>query len=262
MRKPFVLELLRDLKNDGTVRPEMSILTVCAGSSEREVFAKAGFEQVTISNLDERMDGRSYAPFAWSFQDAENLTFDDGSFDVVFVADGLHHCGSPHRALLEMYRVARKTVIVVESRDSATMRLANRLGLSPVYELEAVVGNNYTHGGLNNTEIPNHIYRWTEAEFKKTIRSYNPTGPHDFQFSYGLNLPFDAATYKKTSLKRNVLLVARPFLWAFTKVFKRQCNSFAMIATKPATTWPWLNASGEALRFDPAYAETHFATRK
>jgi ubiquinone/menaquinone biosynthesis C-methylase UbiE len=61
--------------------------------------------------------------------DAERLTYGDGSFDVVIAHAGLHHCHSPHRALLEMYRVARKAAIAFESRDSRLIRTAVRLGL-------------------------------------------------------------------------------------------------------------------------------------
>lgn len=65
-----------------------------------------------ISNLDDRMvdDGR-YAPMEWSYQDAEHLTYGDETLDVCVVHDGLHHCRSPHQALLEMLRVARRGVL-------------------------------------------------------------------------------------------------------------------------------------------------------
>ena len=55
---------------------------------------------MTISNVDE--SGDVYAPYAWSRQDAEALDLPDGSFDLAAVSAGLHHCASPHRALLEM----------------------------------------------------------------------------------------------------------------------------------------------------------------
>jgi ubiquinone/menaquinone biosynthesis C-methylase UbiE len=55
--------------------------------------------------------GDEFAPFSWSFQDAEQLSFEDEAFDYVFVHAGLHHCASPHRALLEMYRVARRGIM-------------------------------------------------------------------------------------------------------------------------------------------------------
>ena len=151
------------------IEPSDSVLAVCASASEQRVFEAAGLLTATISNLDNRLGSPDYTPYAWSYQDAQGLSFDAASFDHVFVSDGLHHCDSPHRGLLEMFRVARKSVIVFESRDSLLMRLANRTGLVPQYEVEAVIGSGLQHGGVNNTEVPNFVYRWTEREFEKTI---------------------------------------------------------------------------------------------
>lgn len=261
MRTQFVKSVLDALVKDGTVGPLTNLLAVCAGTAEKDLFEVMGFSDVVISNLDERMTEAQMAPFGWSRQDAQALSFSDGSFDVVFVADGLHHCSSPHRALLEMYRVARRAIVVIESRDSALMRLANRLGLSPEYEIEAVIGNVFAYGGVDNTPVPNYIYRWTEAEFKKTICSYNPMGRHRFQFFYGLNLPHESAKFKKTRFKSVVLWLVVPFLRLFTFVFKRQCNSFAMVATKPELPhdrWPWLKEENGQTVLDRAWAAKRF----
>lgn len=261
MRAPFVASVLKTLIEDGLLDTAASLLAVCAGTAERDLFAQMGFTNVVISNLDERMDGDAFAPFAWSFEDAQNLSYGDETFDYVFVADGLHHCASPHRALLEMYRVSRRGIVVVESRDSLVMRLANRLGLSPEYELEAVIGNDFAYGGLNNTAIPNFIYRWTEADFKKTVNTYNPTGAHTFRFFYGLNLPYETAGFKKSRFKYYAIKAAEPFLKLFTLLFKKQCNSFAMVALKPRVpdaVWPWLKVEEGEIVFDPAYAREHF----
>jgi SAM-dependent methyltransferase len=70
-----------------------------------------------------------FAPFLWSFQDAERLTFAENEFDFCIVHSGLHHCYSPHRALLEMYRVARVGLLVFEPRDGALVRLGMRLNV-------------------------------------------------------------------------------------------------------------------------------------
>ena len=58
------------------------------------------FKAVTISNIDERMTDKDFAPFNWKFENVQSLSFDEASFDFVFVSDGLHHCYSPHAALL------------------------------------------------------------------------------------------------------------------------------------------------------------------
>src|SRR5205814_4551563 len=113
----------------------------------------------------------------WSYQDAESLTFADNSFDMVMACAGLHHCHSPHRALLEMYRVARHCALALEARDSFLSRIAVHLGVVDEYELTAVVGNDYAFGGVKNTSVPNYIYRCTEREVIKTISSYAPYAP-------------------------------------------------------------------------------------
>ena len=51
------------------------ILEVGGGPLEHEVLSRCGFHNVTISNLDDRMDAESFRPFEWSYQDAENLTW-------------------------------------------------------------------------------------------------------------------------------------------------------------------------------------------
>lgn len=263
MRYGFVKETLERLLKAGTFSLEDRVLVVAGSDAEQQLFQDLGWQHVTISNLDERMTGESFAPYEWSFQDAQHLTFPDASYDVAFVSDGLHHCDSPHRALLEMYRVARKGVIVFESRDSALMRVANRLGLTPSYELEAVVGNDYTHGGVNNSEIPNYIYRWTEREFIKTIRSYDPVGEQGFAFFYGLNLPYSQSQMKKSRVKYFVIRLVDPLLKMGTKLVKRQCNSFCMVAVKPtlpADLWPWLVLQDDVVRFNRAYAEKVYKT--
>lgn len=260
MRVSFAESVIEELLADGTVSPSDSVICVCAGERERDLFAHFSFEHVMLTNIDARTRDR-FRPFEWSYQDAEALQFEDRSFDFAFVADGLHHCFSPHRALLEMYRVSRRGIIVVESRDNLLMRTANILGLTPDYEVEAVVGSEFKEGGVNNTEIPNHIYRWTEPDFKKAIKSYDPHGKHTFRFFHGLNLPHELATWKKNSSKSQVLRISSPLLHALTRLFKKQCNTLGMVALRPhlpRDLWPWLKIENGHIIFDKEYANHHF----
>ncbi len=249
--------MLQRLLQAGTIHTSDSLLAVCAEDGEAKLFRALGFQSVTLANLG--IYGSSLEnPYPKVVEDTMNLSFADRSFEICFVSDGLHHCSSPHRALLEMYRVARKAVIVFESRDSLVMRLATRFRLSPEYELEAVVDNK-TFGGVDNTEVPNFIYRWTEAEFQKTIQSFDPTGKQQFQFFYGLNLPHESA--KNHPVKRLLLLCGGPILKWITKLAKRQSNSFAMIALRPKLPddhWPWLKAQESGFAFDHVYAAKLF----
>jgi SAM-dependent methyltransferase len=262
VRVDFLESVLNALVSEGALRRSDAVVAVCAGTTERDLFLRLGFRDVLITNVDDRMsDGGTFAPFEWSRQDAQDLDLGDGSFDFAFVADGLHHCSSPHRALLEMYRVARKGIVVVEARDSVLMRTANRLGLSPAYEVEAVVGNEFRWGGVDNRPIPNYVYRWTESEFKKTIRSFDPIGEHRFRFFYALNLPYYLAEMRKSSVKLQVTRAAEPVLRAFTRVFRKQCNALAMVALKPRVPddlWPWLAVERGQVVFNRAYARQRF----
>jgi SAM-dependent methyltransferase len=264
VRTPFVESVLAELLEEGVLTTSDSVIAVCAGSRERDLFAALGLTNVLITNLDDRItDEAAFAPFDWSLQDAQNLSIPDAAFDFAFVADGLHHCSSPHKALLEMYRVSRKGLVVVESRDNLLMRVATSAGLSPEYEIEAVVGNDFKWGGVDNTAIPNYIYRWTENEFKKTISSFDPSGKHVFRFFYGLNLPFEQAKMKKTTTKLYAVRLTKPLVKAFTGIFRKQRNTLAMVALKPRLPqdlWPWLTIGREGIELDRTYAGAHFKT--
>src|SRR5712672_2452459 len=137
----FYSETLRRLLNDGWMGLDSSVLVVCGERYDRDVFHGLGFRRFTISNLDSRIDGSEFAPYPWSLQDVESLGFADGAFDFVVVHQGLHHCHSPHRGLLEMYRVARLGVLAFEPRDTRLVRLGVRLGFGQEYEIAAVAGN-------------------------------------------------------------------------------------------------------------------------
>src|SRR5207244_6314078 len=145
-------------------------------------------------------------------------------------SDGLHHCDSPHRGLLEMYRVSRRGVLVFESRDSLVMKIAVRLGLTQEYEIAAVAWNGGTCGGVNNSQIPNFIYRWTEREFEKTITAHDPVAPHRFRYFYGLNLPWQPESRLGRRLVGAIAAIAN----VVSAPLRKQRNSFAMVALRPS----------------------------
>ena len=243
--RKFAAAALSSLGLDADTR----LLAVCAGTEDWELLCSLGFTNVVVSNLDE-----AFAPLvpdgAWSYQDAQSLSFDDRSFDWVFVSEGLHHCRSPHLALGEMYRVCREGIVAIEARDSALMRLAVRVGMADAYELAAVTDQGFRTGGLDNTSVPNHVYRWTEAEVVKTLRSYDPTGEPRVEFRYGLRLPTAEATGRR---RRLVGHLAKPALSALCAVFKRQRNQLAVVARRPFELYPWLREVEGQVEFNPDY---------
>jgi ubiquinone/menaquinone biosynthesis C-methylase UbiE len=237
---------------------EASILIVGGGETDRSVFHSLSFTNVVISNLDSRLKGDEFAPFQWSYQKAEDLSFEANAFDYVVVHAALHHCESPHRALLEMYRVAHRGAIAFESRDSLLMKVMERAGLSPSYEHLAVYYNEGKFGGVNNSEIPNYIYRWTEREVEKTINSYAPYAQHDFAYNYGSDEPFSASVEKKASLKKLIISTAKPAYRLFIKIFPKQQNLFAFFIQKPhlkEKIFPWITLSKGKLHFNNEWAK-------
>jgi SAM-dependent methyltransferase len=246
-RGGFYRHVLERLLADGLVRRDMSVLVVAGGRADRDVLRSLGFEHVTISNLDEREQGAGLEPFAWRREDAERLTLEDDSVDVALVSAGLHHCRSPHRALLELYRVARVAAVALESRDSALMRLGVRLGAVDEYELGAVAAHGLKAGGVANTATPNYVYRWTEREVEKTVASFAPHVRHRIRFFREFELP-DVLVTSARGPRGAVLRLARPLVGAVTKVLPSQANLFAFAIEKPDPVrdlQPWMATADE-----------------
>jgi SAM-dependent methyltransferase len=247
-------ETRRQLIGAGTISTSDEVLVVCGGPYDADVLREIGFKSVTLSNLDGSYAGHN-ADFIWERQDTENLTYRDGQFDVAMVHAGLHHCASPHRALLEMYRVARKAVVVFEARDSLMMRTAVALGFASDFELEAVSGEGYESGGLNNGPIPNLAFRWTEREVVKTIRAADPAHVEQVEFFYGLRLPTLRFEHVNAPAKRIALKLMAPAVQAFAKLFPKQGNQFGFVITKTGRLRDWLEEKDGKVRLSSEKAE-------
>ncbi len=236
----FYQQTLRELLKDGWLRLDSRVLVVCGGGYDRDTFEALGFRDVTISNLDSRLKGNEFAPYPWSRQDVENLSFEDGAFDFVVVHQGLHHCRSPHRGLLEMYRVARRGVVAFEPRDTRLVRLGVRLGFGQEYEIAAVAGNGLQFGGVGNSATPNFVYRWTEHEIEKTIHTFAPEGRAGFRYFSALRVPESRIRIMKNRLVAGALMALVPAVRVFAAAFPKQSNCFAFAITKVGELHPWM----------------------
>lgn len=220
-----------------------SVLVCGGGNNDKYVFENLDFKNVTISNLDSRTEAKNFLPFKWSFQNAECLSYDNNSYDYVIINAAIHHMSNPHKALTEMYRVAKKGVLAVESRDSILMRILEKLQLTQTYEHDAVFFNNCKYGGVNNTEIPNYVFRWTEREVEKTIQTYAPYYKHNIKYEYGTSDPAILSKKKNAILKIFAIKLLRTFHRFFLKIFTKQQNLFAFFINKNQTyeeLFPWL----------------------
>ena len=248
-RYSFAKEVITDWIKDTTSK----ILIVGGGKTDSAIFLQLGFKNVVVSNLDSRIKGDEFTPYEWSYQNAENLTYNDSEFDFVIVHAALHHCESPHRALLEMYRVAKKGVIAFESRDSLLMQILEKFHLVQTYEHAAVYFNDGKYGGVKNSEIPNYVYRWTEREIEKTINSYSPYGNHLFRYKYSHAFPATSGLERNSKVKVLIFLMAQPIYKLFALIFPKQQNLFAFYIQKYSPEQglhPWLIFDEGKIKFN------------
>jgi SAM-dependent methyltransferase len=260
----FYTDTLLKLIRRGDLERSMRVLVVCGGPLDSQVLAACGFTDVVISNLDSRMKGDEFAPFRWSFQDAEALTFADNEFEWCIAHSGLHHCYSPHRALLEMYRVSRRGILVFEPRDGALVRLGVLLKLGQDYEVAAVFDNDLVFGGVRNTELPNYVYRWTPREVRKAISSYAPVGHHRFEFFYALRVPWERLRLLRNKAYLAGTLAVLPLLKGLSRLLPGMCNNFCFMVLKPKwpdDLFPWLKASNGKLKLDRGWVTAHYSRK-
>lgn len=251
-RASFYRSVLRETIQDR----HATILVLAAGPTDKAVFESLGYSQVTFSNVDELTGGTAdFAPHAFQQHDAESIECVDGAFDYAVIHAALHHCHSPHRALLEMYRVGSRGVLAFEARDSALMRLLERLKMTESYECSAVRAHGGRSGGVRNGPVPNFIYRWTEREVEKTIDCYEPHARHQFTFHYGNDTPA-ALLAPGHSVRKSLIAILYRAFRLVAKMMPRQQNLFAFAINKPtlADSRPWIRwVNGQPL-FDMDWA--------
>jgi SAM-dependent methyltransferase len=273
MSEPFYLETIESLVRDAWLDPHAEVLAVAANETDRAVLMAAGLRSVTISNLDDDVGGSNLVPYGWSFQDAADLSFDDGSFDYGICHQGLHHCRSPHGALLELYRVARRGVVVFEPHDTLLTRVGVRMGVGQRYETAAThvrsshspaVGgssNRSPSGGVQNTEIPNFVYRWSVREARRTLASYDPTGPPRVRCYYDLRVPARRIGRLRHPASRWFARAAIPVARLVLRVVPSQANAVALVIDKldpQRDRHPWLNIDENRIELDTGWVRDRY----
>ena len=245
----FYVKCLRMLTMKRVLSGADSVLVVAGGMTDRDCLLEAGFSDVLISNLDHQGESAEYAPFRWMCLDAEKIALKDASFDWVIVHAGLHHLSVPAAGVCEMFRVARKGIVCFEARDSWAMRLAKGVALTSDYELEPAFLSGGTTGGYRNGPIPNYVYRWTEREFEKVVKSYHPAYRVDFLYFYGLQVPLQRFAMARSTIFRIAGRVLDAASRIFPLVLPRQGNQFAMVAVKSSVLQPWLTLEDGTVQF-------------
>jgi hypothetical protein len=158
-----------------------------------------------------------------------------------------------------MYRVAKKAIMVFEPPDNLLVQIMQKVGLAQIYEYTAVQGNENTHGGVDNSEIPNYIYRWTEKEIEKVIFSYEPRARHRFHYAYDIEEPSLAFT-ANNKVKHIIINIAKPAYKLLGLFFPKQKNLFAIFIEKPTLPQdlhPWLMMEKRNIKFNPKWNKVY-----
>lgn len=106
----------------GRTAPHLSYLTVGDGHYGRDarLLARLGVADIMATDIAEpalRASGEAGLLPRWQAENMEALSFADASWDVVVCREALHHAPRAPVALLEMIRVARQAVVLVEPQD-------------------------------------------------------------------------------------------------------------------------------------------------
>jgi SAM-dependent methyltransferase len=266
-RSQFFLVLRQHVERLG-IDVGASVLVVGGMPEDAEVLRRCGFHRITLSNIEGTTGGDGQpGEFPIEAVDAEDIRLSDNSYDMVVVHEVIHHCRSPHRALCEMLRVAKRYVVMMEPNDSTFMRLLGRLGFSFPYELFAVVDNDYVCGGVRNSQIPNFIHRWNRHDVFKTASSFLAERMFSVRaYPYwDFNVDErDLAYRKQTRIELITRLIgARNFIRLLritqtvlnrVPILRRQGNKFFCCIEKSAELRPWLiqNDAGDVV-FDRSF---------
>lgn len=246
----FYVDVLRAALRDGAMRVDERVLVVCGGVRDETSLREAGLRNFELSNIGGDIE-----------VDVENLSYPDGAFDAVIVHSGLHHCASPHRGLLEMYRVAKKCIILFEPADNLVTRLGQKLGIGQTYEFAAVQGNCLECAGWRNTSVPNWVYRFTASEIRQTVNCVAPFGPHRFYFHYRTRIPWRQLRARRNKLPLILAAIAAPVLRILDVIGPLASNNLAAVIVKPDLpdeVFPWLEPRGAGWGARPGWFAAKF----
>ncbi|WP_440613969.1 methyltransferase domain-containing protein [Candidatus Pelagibacter sp. HIMB1748] len=190
------------------------ILVLGAGKLDQDIFKNLNYKNVKFTNIENsKEDNLDH------FNNLHDIKLNDNSYDYCVAHACIHHSSKPHLAILELFRVCSEGSLIIEANDSLLSRLSCKLGFSEEYELSAIK-KNIISGGVDNTNIPNYVYRWTEREVIKLMKSFRPELKHKIFFDYDYQIKF-------TNSKLINLLFS-----IFFMIFKKQKNLLSIYISK------------------------------
>jgi len=117
------------------------------------------------------------------------------------------------------------------------MRLATKIKLAEEFEVSSVDEDKNT-GGLLDTAIPNYVYRWTEKEIFKLLKSFDPKNINLVNFDYTSDLTNfkNRDSYIENILLKILIITGKIFFFFFKK--QQNCMSIFIDKTKIKKRWP------------------------
>ena len=113
------------------INKKSNFLLISASIHEIKILKDLGYLDFSITYHDED-EKNQFLDYGFKENinlfksDLRDLPFQDKSFEYVITNATIHHVDLPHKAITELYRVAIKGVLIIESNDSLTMRLATK----------------------------------------------------------------------------------------------------------------------------------------
>ena len=224
------------------INKDSNFLLISASLYEVKILKELGYLNFSITYHDED-EKNQFLDFGFKENinlfksDLRDLSFKDKSFDYTITNATIHHIDLPHKAITELYRVAIKGVLVIESTDSLIMRLATKIKLAEEFEVSSVNEDKNT-GGLLDTAIPNYVYRWTEKEVLKLLKSFDPKNINFVNFDYASDLTnFKTRdNYIENIFLKMLIIMGKIFFFFFKK--QQNCMSIFIDKTKIKKRWP------------------------
>lgn len=206
-----------------------SVLVVGAGPVDIKVFNDLGFKKVKYTNL---ITNKKFSQIKYG--NMENLKYRDKSFDYAVVHASLHHTSKPYKGIYEMFRVSRKGILIIESHDNFVMRLLIKFNLTEDIEVSSIKygGLSINKGGVDGTNIPNYIYRFTERELTKFSKSLDFSKSHKIYFDHYLSLDNLEKKFSKKFLGRMFKFIIVTLAFIFFFIFKKQKNELSFFLKK------------------------------
>lgn len=102
-------------------------------------------------------------------ENAENLSFDDETFDFVFCKQSFHHFPRPMLALYEMLRVARKGVVLIEPNDRYIASIESNGTCNRIIHRLNFLMKSLPKSEHSYEEVGNYVYKISKREIEKFV---------------------------------------------------------------------------------------------